>query len=184
MNKLVWLALMLLSGPAMAGSVYRCVGADGIPNYSSKRETNAVCKVVANSGPTRLSTYSTPPVPAPVATPASAGGLSTGPATASAPAAKQVVFQSNPGNAAPVAAAGASRVLRGTVYRYEKDGITHYTNVRPRGIASAKALFTYVESCFACGALPGVDFGRIALNTSAYSSEIHSAAQQYGVEPL
>ena len=49
MNKAILLALMFLSGPAMAGTVYRCVGVDGIPNYSSKRASNAVCKPVAHS---------------------------------------------------------------------------------------------------------------------------------------
>ena len=39
-----------------------------------------------------------------------------------------------------------------------------------------------VETCFPCGALPGVDFGKVGLNTSAYAAEIHTAATQYGVE--
>ena len=94
-----------------------------------------------------------------------------------------MVFQATAGSAPPAALKpGATRVLTGSVYRYEKDGVVHYTNVRPRGVASAKKLFSYVEACYACGALPGVDFGRISLNTSAYSTEIRTAAQQYGVE--
>ena len=181
MNKAILLALMFLSGPATA-TVYRCVGTDGVPNYTSKRASNAVCKSVAgaNAGPSRLSSYSmkapTPPSPAAPATGAVA-------AAAAAPSAKQVVFQSSAGDAAPPSAKpGASRVLSGAVYRYTKDGVVHYTNVRPRGVASAKKLFSYVEACYACGALPGVDFGKISLNTAAYSSEIHAAALQYGVE--
>ena len=75
MNKLVLLALMFLSAPAMAGTVYRCVGADGVPNYTSKRTTNAVCKAVAHSGgQSRLSGFSTKQAlqaqPAPAAQPA------------------------------------------------------------------------------------------------------------------
>jgi hypothetical protein len=182
MNKLLCLALMLLSGPAMAGTVYRCVGADGIPNYTSKRASNAVCKAVANSGD-RVSSFSpkvqmAPPA-APVAQPA---GAVVAPAAVSS---KQVVFQSTAGGSAPPVApkpvAGA-RVLSGSVYRYTKDGVTHYTNVRPRGVPSAKMLFSYVETCYACGALPGVDFGKVGLNTSAYATEIRSAASQFGVE--
>jgi soluble lytic murein transglycosylase-like protein len=181
MNKLVWLALMFLSGPAMAGTVYRCVGADGIPNYTSKRTSNAVCKAVTTSAaPSRLSSFSpkqATPAPAPAA-PMAAGAVA-----ATANPNKQVVFQSTSGNATLSAPKpGASRVLTGSVYRYEKNGVVHYTNVRPRGVASAKKLFSYVEACYACGALPGVDFGKISLNTSAYSAEIRSAAQQYGVE--
>jgi len=176
MNKAILFALLFLSGPAMAGTVYRCVGADGIPNYSSKRVSDAVCKPVAHSQD-RVSNFSsrtvTPPVPAPTAAPTAS--TATG----------QVVFQATPGGTAPPVvpkAAAGTRVLAGSVYRYEKDGVTHYTNVRPRGVPSAKMLFSYVETCYACGVLPGVDFGRIALNTSAYSTEIRAAAQEYGVE--
>jgi hypothetical protein len=183
MNKLVLLALMFLSGPAFAGTVYRCVGADGVPNYSSKRVNNAVCKPVAHSDD-RISAYSNRSTPAarPVA-PAAVGATAT--PAAAATATGNVVFQTTAGGSAPpVAPKGGPgmRVLSGAVYKYEKDGVAHYTNVRPRGVPAAKMLFSYVETCFACGALPGVDFGSIALNTSAFSSEIHAAAQQYGVD--
>jgi soluble lytic murein transglycosylase-like protein len=184
MNKAIVLALMFLSGPAMAGTVYRCVGADGVPNYTSKRASNAVCKAVASSAD-RVSSFSpkaaTAAAVAPPAAPAAAGAA----AAPAAAAGKQVVFQTASAGAtaipAPKPAAGA-RVLTGAVYRYSKDGVTHYTNVRPRGVPTAKMLFSYVETCYACGALPGVDFGRVGLNTSAYSTEIRNAAQQYGVE--
>ena len=39
-----------------------------------------------------------------------------------------------------------------------------------------------METCYACGALPGVNFGTIRLNTDAYRSEISAAAAQFGVE--
>jgi len=185
MNKAILLALMFLSAPAMAGTVYRCVGPDGVPNYTSKRASNAVCKAIAVSND-RMSSYSAkaqvaavPVVPA--AAPV-AGGAS---ATPTAAATRQVVFQTTAAGATPAAAPKATagmRVLSGAVYSYVKDGVKHYTNVRPRGVPSAKMLFSYVETCYACGALPGVDFGKIALNTSAYSAEIHAAAQEYGVE--
>ena len=184
MNKAIALALMFLSGPAMAGTVYRCVGVDGVPNYSSKRASNAVCKAVAHSD-SRVSNYSPKAATAAVTT-APAPPAAVAAAVPAAPAATgQVVFQTTAGGAAlpvaPKAPAGA-RVLTGSVYRYEKDGVTHYTNVRPRGVPTAKMLFSYVETCFACGALPGVDFGKISLNTSAFASEIHAAAQEYGVD--
>ena len=184
MNKVIALALMFLSGPAMAGTVYRCVGADGVPNYTSKRTANAVCKAVAQSNE-RMSNFSTKPAPAvpPANTGKAVGGAT---ATPAAPAnSGQVVFQATAAGATPPAApkaAAGTRVLTGSVYRYTKDGVTHYTNVRPRGVSSAKMLFSYVETCYACGALPGVDFGKVSLNTSAYAAEIRSAAQEYGVE--
>ena len=174
---------MFLAGPAMAGTVYRCVGTDGVPNYSSKRVGNAVCKAIAHSTEQqRLSSYS----PSRSAAPAAAAATPPSPtaATHASASAREVVFRSAPAGAAPLqsnARAGAT-VLRGAVYRYESDGVTHYTNVRPRGVGQARVLFSYVETCYACSALPGVNFGRIALNTSAYSNEIHSAALQFGVE--
>jgi soluble lytic murein transglycosylase-like protein len=115
---------------------------------------------------------------APVAVAPAAGAATANPA-------KQVVFQATAGGAAPAPAPRSTagmRVLSGAVYSYMKDGVKHYTNVRPRGVPSAKMLFSYVETCYACGALPGVDFGRVSLNTNAYAAEIRSAAQQFGVE--
>ena len=99
MNKAILLALMFLSGPAMAGTVYRCVGPDGVPNYTSKRASNAVCKAITTSAPSRLSSYSPKATtPAPVASPAATA------AAPAAPSAKQVVFQTTAGDAAPPAA--------------------------------------------------------------------------------
>ena len=73
--------------------------------------------------------------------------------------------------------------MAGTVYRcVGADGVTHYTNVRPKGAAGAKMLFSYVETCFACGEARGVNFGSIRLNTASYTNEIRSAASQFGVE--
>jgi soluble lytic murein transglycosylase-like protein len=82
----------------------------------------------------------------------------------------------------PVKAGSGATVLRGAVYRYERDGVIHYTNVRPPGAAKSKMLFSYVQACYACGLLPGVNFGSIRLNTVAYGNEIRTAVQRFGVE--
>ncbi len=82
---------------------------------------------------------------------------------------------------APVAPADA-KVSRGAVYKYERDGITHYTNIRPSQASDAKVLFTYIQTCFACGARPGVDFHSVRLNTRAFDGEIAAAAREHGVE--
>ena len=75
------------------------------------------------------------------------------------------------------------RVTRGAVYKFEKDGVVHYTNVAPAGgAAKAQLLFSYIESCFACGAAPGVDFGNVRLNMDAYAAEVRSAANEFGVD--
>ena len=181
------LVYMFVAAPAAAGTVYRCVGADGIPNYTTKRASNAVCKVVARSSEQpRISPFSPQKTPAVAlaSTPATAAPAAGAPSGVSANPDKKVVFQSAPAGASVLSAkqAAGATVLRGAVYRYMRDGVVHYTNVRPRGAAHAKMLFTYVETCFACAPLPGVNFGSIALNTVAFSNEIRSAALAYGVE--
>jgi hypothetical protein len=188
------LASWFLAAPAAAGTVWRCVGADGIPNYTSKRSPGTVCKAVAQ-GTSRVSSASraaSPPPAAPVATPA-AQVLASSPtvapavatpavAVATAPASGTVVFKASATATPPAAPGGGSRVLRGAVYKFERDGVTHYTNVKPRGGTASQLLFSYVEACYACGLLPGVNFGTVRLNTSAYASEIREAASQFGVE--
>lgn len=42
--------------------------------------------------------------------------------------------------------------------------------------------YSFIETCFACAAQPGVNFGTLRLNTAAYSAEIAAAARQHGVE--
>lgn len=171
-------ASLFASAPVMAGTVYRCVGTDGIPNYTSKRASNAVCNAVSRGNDkARLSGFSAVTGP----------GLATiqvAPASP-APSGKQVVFSSAPGGATPKAirTSGGAKVLRGAVYRFERNGVVHYTNVRPAGgAAESKILFSYVETCYACGALPGVNFGSVRLNTLAFGDEIHTASSQFGVE--
>lgn len=75
-----------------------------------------------------------------------------------------------------------ARVTRGTMYKYTRDGINTYTNVAPPSGVGAKVLFTYIETCYACSALPSVNFGRIGLNTVAFEPEIAAAARAYGVD--
>ena len=190
---LLVLATWMLAAPAAAGTVWRCVGADGIPNYTSKRSAGAVCKAVAQGTTSRVSA-SRPAAPAPSSVPASLPAIpaptaSSTPAVAttdSKPAAPgaggTVVFATSASATPPPKPAGGSRVLRGAVYRFERDGVTHYTNVKPRGTTASQLLFSYVEACYACGVLPGVNFGTMRLNTSAYTSEIREAASQFGVE--
>jgi len=175
---------LMLAGPAVAGTVYRCVGSDGVSNYSSKRVSNAVCTAVAHSAPSRLSSF-TPKTSAlmPIANPLREPQVAASAVAAPAPTQQKVVFQTSAGaTALPTHQAAGTRVLRGAVYRFVKDGVVHYTNLRPRGASASTLLFSYVETCFACGSLPGVNFGTLQLNTSSFASEIHSASQLYGVD--
>jgi soluble lytic murein transglycosylase-like protein len=197
--------------PAVAGTLYRCVGSEGGVTYSSSRVSGQACKDIhfAGGGRSRRgsmaawspsSAASSPAVGAPLAPglPASATLSTTPPiataanrlASASPPATRpgasqaRVDFRTAPsaaGLSAPKYASGA-RVTRGAVYKYTHDGITNYTNVRPPGSVGAQVLFTYIETCFACGAQPGVNFATLALNTQAFANEIATASRNYGVD--
>ena len=180
-----WIALALAiaggSAPeAQAGTLYRCVGPDGISHYGSRRQSGMTCTVAANYRPDPRPAIA--PMPAPAA--AAPNPAAAVPAPAATPA-RRVEFLASPG-AAPAPAAGSTRgarVTRGAVYTYMKDGVTHYTNVRPQNAgASVRTLFTYVETCYACSTLPGVDFSNVRLNTAAYAAEIRAAAARFGVD--
>jgi soluble lytic murein transglycosylase-like protein len=73
-------------------------------------------------------------------------------------------------------------------YSYiDANGVRNYSNRRPKGVANVKVSrvefpIFQIENCYACGALPGVNFGNIRLNTTAYNAEIASSATQFGVE--
>ena len=100
--------------------------------------------------------------------------------------APQVVFRTSDNSAslaAPLIPKGVqARITRGAMYKYTRNGISTYTNVPPPGSVGAQVLFTYIETCYACGALPGINFGTTALNMTAYASEIAAAARAYGVD--
>lgn len=172
--------------PASAGTLYKCVGADGVPSYVSKRQAGVACTVVSHYTPERA--------PRGVSAPATVGGISTvaTPVTQSGALAAQSSDAVAPAQAAPSpqvanAAASASaprRVVSGQVYSYIQDGVRHYTSLRPRGIevASLRTIrYSYIETCYACGNA-GLDFGKLRLNTSAYQTEIAAASREFGVD--
>ncbi len=176
------IACLLLTAPAVAGNVYRCTGADGARSYSSRSIPGAECKVVG-SFPSR-SAAARASAPAGTSGPSAADAFSAQPAPAVAAAAgtadvaAPAVVRSKP------AAGDGSRRVSGQVYSYVQDGVRHYTSVRPRGSVDAlKTIqYSYVETCYACSSRPGVDFGRVRLNTTAYNDEISAASRRYGVD--
>ncbi|HTA63892.1 MAG TPA: lytic transglycosylase domain-containing protein [Xanthomonadaceae bacterium] len=103
-----------------------------------------------------------------------------------------------------------SRVSHKTLYKYtDAEGVVHLVDEihKPSGV-KGEVIDSHTETCsdaihcqetgfdtigpysyanligpcYACGALPGVNFGRIALNTTAYAAEISTAAHAYGVD--
>ena len=161
-------ALLALPLPALAGGIYKCAGADGVDSYVSKRLPGARCKLVGSYRAGRSVKPRVAPRPvAAVATPVAA--------TAKPPAA-----------GATAAAAAAPRVVRGQVYSFvDADGVRNYTSARPAGLPTAAVRtinYSYIEKCYACGAMPGLNFRTLRLNTVAYQDEIRAAARQHGVE--
>ncbi|MCW6029900.1 lytic transglycosylase domain-containing protein [Stenotrophomonas sp. SRS1] len=189
------LALAALTAmPASAGTLYKCVGADGIPSYVSKRVGGASCSVISSYRPDRSAprrALSAPPVPAPVATvtpaptPARADTATAATAITPAPVPAPATVLTAPSAPAP-AAGKAGQVRSGQLYSYMKDGVRHYTSARPAQMASLGQVrtihYTFIERCYACGVNPSVNFGSVRLNTTAYQSEIAAAAREFGVE--
>jgi soluble lytic murein transglycosylase-like protein len=191
---LVGLALVASAAPAFAGTIYRCDGADGIPSYVSKRVPGASCTVVSSYRPAPASSPR-PAAPAGTGSASPANPVAGSPATiggGSAPATFMGGASTTPAAAttpAPLPASNASgtrRLQQGQVYSYIKDGVRHYTSARPRGGGDVSAVrtirYSFFETCYACGAAPGVDFGNVRLNTTAYAAEVSAAARKFGVE--
>ncbi|KGM56869.1 transglycosylase [Lysobacter arseniciresistens ZS79] len=182
------LACLLVATPVAAGTVYRCDSADGGRSYVSKRIPGAKCSAISS-----YTTSKSPPPARKAATPASAtaiGSATPASTTAGSPASVETAGASMT-NAAPVKSvkpgSAGSRLVQGQVYSYIKDGVRHYTSDRPKGVvARASAVrtikYSFLETCFACAAKPGVDFGNVRLNTVAYRDEIAAAAREHGVD--
>ena len=171
--------------PAAAGTLYRCVGADGVPQYVSKRVSGAQCTVAASYRPERPRRQAAPA--------ATGGGTDAAPGGGSAPATFMGGSNASAGSSAaasaptPRPAQQGSRRVSGQVYSYIKDGVRHYSSVPPRGSAAAGASamrtirYSFIETCYACGA-PGVNFANVRLNTDAFRDEVAAAAREFGVE--
>ncbi|MGN6514009.1 MAG: lytic transglycosylase domain-containing protein [Lysobacteraceae bacterium] len=178
---------MLGATPALAGTVYRCEAADGSRSYVSKPVHGTACKPI--------STYRSSPRRAPAPVSAAAGAASATAPVAGSPVAASLPAGEGPAAPAPAAPAPAAsasfapprHLVSGQVYAYvAADGVRHYTSRRPSGLAGISGLrtirYSYMETCYACAARPGVDFRTLALNTAAYQAEIAQAAKDYGVE--
>jgi soluble lytic murein transglycosylase-like protein len=179
--------------PAGAGTLYKCTGADGVPSYVSKRVSGASCQVISRYTPdnrasvsktTGTSSVSVPATKASSQAGAASGAMAT---TAESVSTGAIVPASAIAAPAPKTKSGNTRrVVSGQVYSYIKDGVRHYTSARPKGMGSVASVrtikYSFIETCFACAANPGVNFGTLRLNTVAYQAEIAAAARDYGVD--
>jgi soluble lytic murein transglycosylase-like protein len=175
-------ACLFGSASALAGTVYRCEAADGSRSYVSKRVPGASCSAVG-----RYTAGRSRPVAAPVPKSVAVGSVTPENRVAGSPASGTASARAAvPASTSPSARPGASRLVQGQVYSYMQDGVRHYTSKRPKGLANADAVrtirYSFMETCYACGAKPGVNFGKVRLNTEAFRDEIAAAAAQYGVD--
>ena len=175
--RLAVLCLAVLAAPVVvAGNVYRCDGADGITSYANYRIPVSRCKLVGS--------YKAERAPKPKPTPAASA-----PPMPDRPEQNRTAVATPAATSAPppaVAPGAGPRLIRGQVYAYTgKDGVRHYTSARPTGVSGASIRtirYSYIETRYACGAKPGVDFRTLRLNTTAYQDEIRAAAREHGVE--
>ncbi len=174
---LLMVCLTVASAPALAGTLYRCIGPDAIPSYVSKRVSGAQCKVVAHS----------PPVAAVITTPPAAA--TTAEATATAQGGVTTLVSATATVASGIAKAPRFLGMATSItYSFvDANGVRNFSSRRPSGAANVQVnrieypIFS-IDSCYACALVPGVNFNTVSLNTAAFASEIHTAAVQYGVE--
>ena len=166
---LLLICLTITSAPSLAGTLYRCVGADGISNYVNKRQAGSECKIVAHT-----------PAASPMATAV--------PAPAAMPTAMPATQATAPEASATPKAPRFLRMATSITYSFvDANGTRNFSSRRPAGVSSVQVnrieypIFA-IDSCYACALIPGVNFDSVQLNTVAYSLEIKSAAKQYGVE--
>ncbi len=139
-------ALALLSTPCVfAGTVYRCIGADDVPEFSETKVPGMQCKAVAETKQSKLYDHQKTSFTAPVTSTAEPSADKT----KAAPKPKPISRRS-----------GEVKFLRmGYSITYvwvDADGIKHFASSRPRGVANVQAKRTEypifsIPACYACG---------------------------------
>ncbi|MGH8041677.1 MAG: lytic transglycosylase domain-containing protein [Rudaea sp.] len=166
------LAGVVVPTAVRAGSVYQCEGPNGQIAFTNRPGTFSHCHAVANYADKKAA-----PAAHDAGKPQSA--YLSEPALANTGAGMAA--------AAPAQADATGdlfQVHRGAVYKVVKaNGITEYTNIRPRTGATYRVLFTYMATCYACNVHSSINWASTPLNLDAYSATIASAAREYGVDP-
>jgi hypothetical protein len=183
---------LMATASAHADTLYKCEGPGGTTAYTNKKDSFTSCKAVANYAAQKPAAGSAQAKRAwdyqerPDPKAESSGVVSTAVAipTASAPPAEPA---SHSGSGAIVMTSATTskpvpKVTRGAVYRVDRNnGITEYTNVRPRDGRFA-LLFSYIATCVACDVNSKINFGQTPLNMEAFKQEIAQAAADFGVD--
>lgn len=178
----------LTAAPASAGTLYKCLGADGVTSYVSKRVAGAQCSTISYTRSAGRAVRAPVATPAPAAVPSAVvASAERNPVAVAASAASPAVAPTPaPVVASTTASPRGGKMVSGQVYSYMQDGVRHYTSARPTQVANLGPVrtirYSFMERCYACGVNPRVDFGSVRLNTTAFQSEITSAAREFGVE--
>lgn len=159
-------ALALAPASASAGAVYRCEGHNGQVAFTNQPGAFRDCRKVSDYAEHKSAPAATDGKPH--------AEYRSQPAAANAGA-----------NTATADANDASiEIHRGAVYKVVKaNGVTEYTNIRPRSGAAYRVLFRYMATCYACRVHSDINWGATPLNLDAYRDQIAAAAGEYGVDP-
>lgn len=155
---------------ALAGTIYRCVGADEVPQFSQSKIAGLQCKAVAVNkafDPQKSSSASV------VST------VKEGPVV---DASQQSAKPDDDMPSVKITDKQGTRVSKGTVYKKQVDGVNVYTNLGSKGAGSLHSNYYVIEKCYACGLTNTINFGKIKLNTVAFATEIRDSSQRFGVE--
>lgn len=160
----------LMAPSASAGTIYRCVGSDEVPHFVEAKIPGATCKVVSqfnSSGNAKVPDAGVP-------------------ATALQSAAnKPVAAEATETDITPsvkVTDNQGTRVSRGAIYKKQVNGVSEYTNLGGKGAGNLHTRYYVIEKCYACSLTNNVNFSTIKLNIQAYSDEIRTASQRFGVD--
>jgi soluble lytic murein transglycosylase-like protein len=205
----VWLCLLLclMTGPSVAGGMYRCIGPSGETVFASSRDGYHDCQRLAAAPSPRRVVKAPVPLPPPSFVGVVASSISVPQTVPAEPIAEPVpAINARPGQwsyqeqrpgktVAAEATALASvatrppppdtRELRGAVYRVVRaDGSVEYTNIQPanqRGHA-VTILFTYIATCVACNLRSPINWNTVALDFNSYAAAIDAASSEFGVD--
>ena len=156
---------------ALAGTIYRCVGADEVPQFSQSKIAGLQCKAVAVNkafDPQKSSSAS-------VVSAVKEGSVVVD-------ASQQSAKPSDDMPSVKITDKQGTRVSKGTVYKKQVDGVNVYTNLGSKGAGSLHSNYYVIEKCYACGLTNTINFGKIKLNTVAFAAEIRDSSQRFGVE--
>lgn len=186
------LAAVASAAPARADTLYKCQGPGGSVAYTNKKASFTGCKAVANYAAQKPAADVVPPKRAwnyeeRVDPTASSSGARSTATIVDEPAKVAAIVEGKPELVAkvmtgPTTSKPGPKIVRGAVYRVERsNGITEYTNVKPRA-GSFAVLFSYISTCVACDVHSKIDFSSTRLNLEIFKEEVASAAADFGVD--